>query len=1023
TDKDHSVEIASVDARGRPVALERVQVTLYKVEWKWWWDKQPDSLAQYLEKPSTVALRNAIVRTSDGRGRWTFRIDYPDWGRYLLRVCDPDGGHCAGQTFYVDWPGWAGRERDGAGSGASVLEFSADKAEYRVGETAVVQLPEAAQGRALLTIENGTTVLDARWLEPRAGKNRVSIPITAAMTPNVYVAVSLVQPHAGRASDRPLRLYGIIPLAVVDPQTRLEPQLTTAGEWRPESTVTVGVAEKNNRPMHYTLAVVDEGLLSLTDFKTPQLHAEFYRREALGVDTWDLFDQVAGSYSAQLERLLALGGSDSAPVKRPDEARSRFPPVVRFLGPFALPAGGKQTHAIELPPYVGAVRVMLVAGDGVAYGSADKSVFVRQPLMLLPTMPRVVGPLEEIAVPVTLFVTRSGIPEVELTVEPDRHFTVLGPRATRVRFDAPAEKLGVLRLRAAERIGAASVSFRAAGGGYRAAARIDIDVRSPNPPITRSTSVALQPGERWRGSLRPLGLAGTNSGALEVSGLPALNLDARLGELIEYPHGCLEQTVSAAFPQLYLPALLRLDQARRARLEANIKAALERLRLFQRADGGFSFWPGGDARAGAAAGGYDEWASIYASHFLLEAERAGYALPPNLRGGALRALRSDANRWRAPQWRAGRDAGALAIERGAALQQAYRLFVLATAGAPQIGAMNRLREIPALPDVETWLLAAAYRLAGLDDVARALTVRRALRVREARADDLTLASPLRDRALLLHSLIVLKRYELSADLVRAIAQQLASEEWLSTQSLAYALLAIAKFAGGAALGTLEFEAGIDGQAPQRIAADSPIWQRRWDSLPDAGVTVHLHNTSNRLLFVTLASRGVPAAGRDDAAAAGLALDVEYRDSAGRAIDVRNLPQGSDLVAELTVRNLTPVRLENLALTQLVPAGWEILNERVTSDPPDGAAAPDGTAAVGGTDDAARADYIDIRDDRVLRYFALGSGATLRFRTRLNAAYRGRYYLPAVSVEAMYDASKVARTAGRWIEVRAQAEQH
>ena len=146
--------------------------------------------------------------------------------------------------------------------------------------------------------------------------------------------------------------------------------------------------------MNYTLAVVDEGLLGLTNFKTPNLHGEFYKREALGVATWDLFDDVAGAYGGELDRLLALGGSDAAEPTNPDEGKSRFPPVVKFLGPFSLKAGEKRAHEITLPQYVGAVRVMLVAGDGSAYGSAEKSVFVRQPLMILPTLPRVVGPDE-----------------------------------------------------------------------------------------------------------------------------------------------------------------------------------------------------------------------------------------------------------------------------------------------------------------------------------------------------------------------------------------------------------------------------------------------------------------------------------------------------------------------------------------------------------------------------------------------------------------------------------------------------
>ena len=238
--------------------------------------------------------------------------------------------------------------------------FTSDKPKYQVGDTATLQLPESKEGRALLTIENGTAILDARWIDFSKDSNRVTVPITAAMAPNVYASVTLIQPHS-RSNDRPLRLYGVIPLFVSDPQTVLTPIVTAAKEWRPESAGLIEVSERNQRPMTYTLAVVDEGLLDLTSFKTPNLHETFYQREALGVSSWDLYDEVAGADSAQLERLLAIGGSDGV-VKNSDERKTRFPPVVSFLGPFQLQAGEKRRHSVQLPQYIGAVRVMVVAG-------------------------------------------------------------------------------------------------------------------------------------------------------------------------------------------------------------------------------------------------------------------------------------------------------------------------------------------------------------------------------------------------------------------------------------------------------------------------------------------------------------------------------------------------------------------------------------------------------------------------------------------------------------------------------------
>ena len=350
--------------------------------------------------------------------------------------------------------------------------------------------------------------------------------------------------------------------------------------------------------MTYTLAVVDEGLLSLTNFHTPNLHDEFFRREALGVRTWDLFDKVSGAYGAALERLLALGGSDSAAANAANKQQSRFPPVAQLLGPFHLAAGKSEQRRIKLPRYVGAVRVMLVAGTTAtkpaAYGSAEKSVYVRQPLMILPTMPRVVGPGEDISVPVSVFAMKDSVRDVRLSISPDSMFEVVGDASTAISFDRTGEKIGMLKLRVAQRLGTGTVRFAAVSGKERAEDEIHIEVRSPNPPTTRFTSHLLQPGETWTDAIHPHGMPGTNRVTLEVSRIPPINLEKRLEYLIHYPHGCLEQTTSAVFPQLFLGSLVKLDEDQQRRVEANVRAGIDSLRSFQLGNGAFSYWPGAD---------------------------------------------------------------------------------------------------------------------------------------------------------------------------------------------------------------------------------------------------------------------------------------------------------------------------------------------------------------------------------------------------------------------------------------------
>jgi alpha-2-macroglobulin len=222
------------------------------------------------------------------------------------------------------------------------------------------------------------------------------------MMPNAYVHISLLQPHAQTANDLPARMYGIMPVLVEDPATRLQPVITMADVLEPEKPFTVSISEKNRQEMTFTIAVVEEGLLSLTRFKTPDPWEVFYAREALGVKTWDMYDYVIGAFSGRFEQMFSIGGDE---MIRPDDANTanRFKPVVKFLGPFTLPAGQKQDITIALPQYVGAVRTMVIAGNRGAYGFAEKQVPVRKPLMTLATMPRVLGPGETIQLPVTVF--------------------------------------------------------------------------------------------------------------------------------------------------------------------------------------------------------------------------------------------------------------------------------------------------------------------------------------------------------------------------------------------------------------------------------------------------------------------------------------------------------------------------------------------------------------------------------------------------------------------------------------------
>ena len=992
--KPITVEIGTVNDQGVPVSSEQVEISVYRIDWRWWWERSSQS-SEFAQAILRTPVSTTTASTRNGRGTATFTVQGQDWGRYLVRACHPQGGHCSGQISYIGWTGWDNSADEQAGPGASALRFSSDKPRYSVGETAAIQLPASARGRALLTVESGTAVLEQRWLELAGDNSRLELPITARMAPNVFVSLTLLQPHAGKDNDRPIRLYGLIPLEVLDPETQLAPVVTAADLWRPKGKVAVEVSEKDGREMTYTLAVVDEGLLGLTSYKTPNPHESFYKREALGVQTWDLFDEVAGAYGGELERLLALGG-DQAGVAVERQEQKRFPPVVRVLGPFRLPAGESHKREIDLPEYIGEVRVMVVAGHDGAYGMAEKSIVVREPLSLLATLPRVLGPGETLQMPVSVFAYEPDIREVTLKVETGKSLEIQGGAARTIRFERPGEQMVYFGLKVKPGIGKAQVVLRASAGAHKTQSTTALDVRPANPPLTRVLRQVIEPGQGWSTEVRPFGFAGTNSATLEVTGVPPVNLERRLGYLVRYPHGCIEQTTSSVFPQLYLDKLAELDDKRRQEIETNIKAGIERLRSFQLPSGGFAYWPGNtDVNA---------WGTNYAGHFLAEAKRLGFHVPAEMFDAWIEFQRSNATAW---------SSGGVDL----AQNQSYRLLSLALADRPEVGAMNRLRETRQLDELARMQLATAYAQIGLDDAARDV-MRGDFKLDAYATPGPTYGSTTRDRGILLNALVATGDLRQAERVAEEISKDLASDAWYSTQSTAYALLAMARFAGDARPGErfdYSFTAGA--AKPVTVTAQRALSLQRLSSL-SAGGALTVKNLSKQKLYAHLSLTGTPLPGEEQPASGeGVGLEVGYAGLDGVALDVSKIRQGTDFVATVTVTNRSGVRLDDLALTQIVASGWEIHNPRFEqAGETGGEEGEDESAARQRSQESKPFDYQDIRDDRVMTYFALNSGESRSFRVLLNASYLGRYYVPGIAVESMYDARKSAQLRGTWTDI-------
>lgn len=990
TDKNYELPVVNVDAKGNALpGTQRMEVTLYRVSWRWWWDNTGDGFSNFTQNTYNKLLKKDTVRLTNGSGKWNLSAPGGEWGRYLVLVRDLGSRHTTGQVVYFDDPWWQTRGNADDPSAAAMLSFTSDKEKYNVGDNITLQIPGSKGSRALISIESGSRVIKTDWLDMQDGQTPYTFKAEAGMAPNIYANVSLIQPHAQTINDLPIRMYGVIPILVEDKSTVIKPVIQMPDVIRPEQQTDITVSETSGLPMTYCVAIVDDGLLDLTRFKTPNPHDAFFAREALGVKSWDMFDNVIGAWGAELERILTIGGDETAGGGAKESRANRFKPVVKYLGPFHLKKGEKQTHRFQLPPYIGSVRTMVVASGGNAYGFSEKTITVKKPLMLLGTLPRVLSPTENIKLPVTVFAMEKNISRVTVTLHSNAYLETVGNASQQVDFTSPGEKMLYFDVKVKENTGVGKVQLTASGGSEKATYEVELDVRNPNPVMTRVAASELHAGQQWNETAIPLGIPGNGKATLELSGIPPVNLEKRLDYLIQYPHGCIEQITSAVFPQLVLSQLTDLSDRKKAETERNIRAGIERYKNFQLPDGGFSYWPG--------LAESDEWGTSYAGHFLLKAREKGYIVPAELLQQWLIYQRNKATRWMP----------STTNFYGGDLTQAYRLYLLALAKAPELGAMNRLKEFKYLSPEAGWRLAAAYQLTGQQEVASALIAGLPYSFKERQMPGISYGSGLRDEAMVLEALTLMNKRKEAGEVLKAVTARLAADNWYSTQTTAYSLIAIAAYCGTDTNDgkKIQAAAGVNGKS-MNISSASPVIQIPV-SLTDNNKKITVTNKGTNILYARLIIQGQPLTGEETEVKNNpdvLSVKVDYVTLNGNPVNTESIEHGTDFVARISIRNPgIRGKYRNMTLTQLFPGGWEILNTRMLNNE--------------GSYTSSPYNYLDIRDDRVYTHFDIKEGETLTYYVMLNAAYKGRYFLPGAYCEAMYDQTISAGVKGKWVEVK------
>lgn len=979
TNKQQTFRFATLLPNGTPNGNSKIKVQIYKVEWYWWWNSDRSEIANYIASGYNKPVKQFENQSNEnGQGEFLLKIPDMEWGTYYIQLTDSASGHQCGCLAYFDSYGDNARSRL-ATDKAMLLTLQTDKENYAPDEQITVRFPSTKESRAIITVEASGGILQHHEIKCKANETAFSFKATKEMQPNVYVSVLLLNPYASSKYDLPIRLYGVIPVQVHAANSRLNPIIDAPEAVRPATAFNLSVSEAKGYPMTFTVGIVDEGLLDLTNFKTPSPWDAFFAKEALGMRTWDMYNDVLGALGGKIGQVFSIGGDDAL-NKGPKAIVNRFKPVVRFMGPFTLKANEKRTLLVRLPEYIGKVRCMVVAGNEHQFGNAQKDIAVKQPLMILGTLPRKLAPGDEIWVPATVFAMKEKMGVVTVSLDVNDAFSVLDQSSQQISFSKEGNQVVWFKLKAKQQQEVGIVRLSVQGNGEKAEWSSEIAISSPLNPISKSNNQVLNVGESKTIELKPFGMKGSNKGKLTVSGIKQVKLNRNIDYLINYPYACLEQIISKALCLLYLPQIAQFSASEQEKMEEIVRKVNSNLKNYMVPGGGFSLWPGGTSTNG--------WASIYAFLYLNKTADNGFVLSPGMRRECGSYQSRLAREWKPVI------SPILPLEQ---VTQAFRLYVLADANIPEKGAMNRLRQEKNLPSAAKWLLSAAYAKEN-KEVARQILESMG-EVKDVNEEGMM--TKLFLNAVELNAFMSVDYSRQAYTLVESILEQLQSDQELNTAESAFALIEVCEYYKKFPPTTaLSFELSQNGNT-QTIQSEKALWSDSFENL-NATQKIKITNTGKGMLYLQEVMSGIALQGEQIETANGITLTTSFKSLKGERLDIKNLPQGMDFIFEIRVTNTAGIMLSNLMVDQWIPAGWEILNQRLF---------------LGDTKYPAGVSYQDIRDERVSSYIEwLPAQQYVVIPIYITTAYAGSFFMPATSCKGIYLTNYNASTKSKFVTV-------
>ncbi len=968
TGKNQKFEVASVDRNGVGVSTS-LTVEVYKTAWWWWWNSTSEGVADYSYSFYDQPFKKETVKTDgNGKGSFVLNVKDKDWGGFLIRVTDNRGGHTACIRSYFDWPTLTERRTSDGGSFVTALSIQTDKKEYVAGDKMQVTIPSAQGGRAIVSVSNSAGIQEMKFVDCNAGNTTVLFDVTEEMLPNAYVSATLIQPYNHtKDNDMPIRLYGVAPISVSSESSKLTPVIESKDETKPLQTFEVKVKEEKGRAMAYTLAVVDEGLLDLTRFKTPNAWSAFFAKEAMSMRMWDLYSNVCGAFGGKIDQMFTVGG-DEALYNGPKAIVNRFTPMVYFGGPFVVEKGKTNTHKIEVPNYSGRVRVMVVAADGNAYGSAEKSVYVRKSMMVTGTMPRQIGVGDETTISATVFAMDNSVKNVKTTISVSGGLEIVGSNTVSTDFSEQGDKTVQFKVKAGNQEGTGTVTINSTCSGDKSVYAAELPIRSVSERMVNSETFKIAAGKSEEKSIKALGNE-KQLLSVEVSRVKPFNVASRVESLLDYPYASSECIASKALGQIYLMEFSQLTKDQTAQAEKNVKSAIESLAAYQNNEGAMAYWKN--------SGFGDRWTSAYVLLFLKKASEKGYYVNDKMLRSLTRYVQTQVRNWKS---------GSSDYEKNFT---AFGLYVLAStnsSNAQELGTMNRMKaEVGKMAEGAQNYLAAAYASVGQVAVAKQI-------LQSASADASAYRCPIASSRVIAQTLCGLPSVEQSVEDMRA---ELNSQNWMYCTDVVLSLHAASVYTkkNGTA-DELNFALSVNGKEFANEKTTQTAWSAQV-AKDQQQVKVKVQNKSKATAYATAFFESWATQAAVPSSASGLFVKIAYtKDNA--AMNLQSVEAGATYKAVVIVTNQTGKEQENVAITYVAPSGVEIL--KVANDLYNA--------------------NIDQRDDRVYVYVDnLKKGQTTTTTLTLSATYAGNYYVPSTIAKCIYDNNVMGNTASGTMVVK------